>query len=183
MAKPQKEPLRALTEQERRELQRIAKATSERMDTVRRAKALLAVTMGQSFTQAAKEAGLKSGDSVCKLVQRFNQTGLLALQIAAGRGRKPTYTPDEHTCILQEQQRAPDREEDATATWSLKTLEQSLRHKGLPRVGASTIRRVLREAGYTYGQTRTWCKTGTAQRKRKSGVVTVHDPKTEEKKA
>jgi transposase len=183
MSKPQKEPLRKLSEQELRELQRIVKATSERMDTIRRAKALLAVVEGQSFTQAAKEAGLKSGDSVCHLVQRFNQGGLLALRIATGRGRKATYTNEERTSLLQEQQRAPDRQEDATATWSLKTLERSLRSKGLPRVGASTIRRVLREAGYTYGQTRTWCKTGTAQRKRKSGVVTVHDPKAEEKKA
>lgn len=182
MSKLQKEPLRTLTEQEQRELQRIVKATSERMDTIRRARALLAVTAGQSFTQAAKEAGFKNGDSVCNLVQRFNRTGLLALRITTGRGRKPTYAPSERARILQEQQRAPDRQEDATATWSLKTLEQSLRGKGLPKVGASTIRRVLHEAGYTYGQTRTWCETGTAQRKRKSGVVTVHDPKAEEKK-
>ena len=181
MSKPQKEPLRKLSEQEQQELQRIVKATSERIDTVRRAKALLAVTAGLSFTQAASQAGLKSGDSVRNLVQRFNQRGLLALQIAAGRGRKPTYTPGERTSILQEQRRTPDRQEDATATWSLKTLEQSLRRKDLSRVGASTIRRVLHEAGYTFGRTRTWCKTGTAQRKRKTGVVTVHDPKAEEK--
>ena len=32
---------------------------------------------------------------------------------------------------------------------------------------------VLREAGYSYQRTRTWCPTGTAARKRKAGTVTV----------
>jgi hypothetical protein len=43
MVMPQKHPLRALSGQEERELHRIVKASSERVDVVRRAKALLAV--------------------------------------------------------------------------------------------------------------------------------------------
>jgi len=62
MAQTQKHPLRILSEQEERELQRLVKATSERLDVVYRAKALLAVARGQSFTEAAHQAGLKSGD-------------------------------------------------------------------------------------------------------------------------
>jgi len=53
----------------------------------------------------------------------------------------------------------------------------------LPRVGATTIRRVLHDAGSSYQRTRTWCPTGTAVRKRKDGPVRVIDPQTEEKKA
>jgi len=56
------------------------------------------------------------------------------------------------------------------------------RREGLPRVGATTIRRVLRDAGSSYQRTRTWCPTGTARRKRKAGVVRVVDPRTEEKR-
>ena len=70
MAQPQKEPLRALSEQEERELKRLAKATSERLDVVHRAKALVAVASGKPLTEAAHEAGLKSGDGVGKLVRR-----------------------------------------------------------------------------------------------------------------
>jgi len=66
MSMPPKEPLRSLTVQETRELRRIVKASSERVDTVRRARALLALTDGQSFTQAALQAGFKEADSVCK---------------------------------------------------------------------------------------------------------------------
>ncbi len=174
-------PLRVLTQEEEQALQRTTKASSERLDVVKRAKALLAVRAGQPYTQAAQEAGYKSGDSVSQLVERFNQRGLVALLIAPGRGRKETYTPLEREQIMQEFRRAPDREEDVTATWSLMTLRGALRKKALPKVGASTIREVLHAAGYRYGKTRTWCPTGTAIRLRKAGRVTVQDPKAGEK--
>jgi transposase len=182
MAFPQKEPLRVVSEQEERELERVAKATSERLDVVRRAKAVLAVAGGRAFTEAAQEAGCKSGDGVGKLVKRFNQHGLAALQIAAGPGRKETYTGEQRARILAQVQPAPDRKEDQTGTWSLKTLERALRKHGMEKLSASTIREVLHDAGYAFGKTRTWCPTGTAKRKRKAGVVTVQDPLAQEKK-
>jgi transposase len=174
-------PLRALTQEEERALQRLVKATSERVDVVKRAKALLAVKAGKSYTQAAKLAGYKSGDSVSQLVERFNQQGLAALLIAPGRGRKETYTAEERQRMLQEFARTPDREADQTASWSLMTLRNALRKQALPGVGVSTVREVLHEAGYRFGKTRTWCPTGTALRVRKGGTVTVEDPKAAEK--
>ena len=149
---------------------------------MRRAKALLAVVAGQPFTEAAHEAGLKSGDGVGKLVKRFNAHGLAALSIAAGAGRKPTYTSEQQARILQEVQRPPDRGEDGTANWSLSTLQQALRKTDLPNIARETIRQVLHEAGYSFQQTRTWCRTGYALRKRKSGTVTTYDEQTPGKK-
>src|SRR5512135_2866447 len=160
MAQPQKEPLRALSEQEERELQRLAKATSERLDVVRRAQVVLAVAAGQPFTEAAQQAGLKSGDGVGKLVKRFNAHGLCALWIAAGAGRKPTYTSEQRARISAQVQREPDREQDQTATWSLMTLRQALRQTDLPEIAAETLRQVLHEAGYSYQRSRTWVRTG-----------------------
>lgn len=181
MSIPQKEPLRPLTAQETLELHRVVKASSERVDTVKRAKALLALTNGESFTQAAAQAGYKEADSVCKLVRRFHRSGLAALCIAAGRGRKATYTSQERQQILEELRRDPDREHDQSATWSLNLLERALRRGGLPAIGASTIRRVLHTAGFVFGRSRTWCRTGTAVRVRKAGTVTVQDPQAQEK--
>jgi transposase len=182
MATMQKERLRPLAVAEQHELRAITKASSERVDRVKRATALLAVAGGLSFSAAAQAAGYRSPQSVTYLVRRFNRAGLGALRIAAGRGRGPTYDVGARARIVATAQRPPDRKVDGTATWSLSTLERTVRREGLPQVGATTIRRVLHDAGSSYQRTRTWCPTGTAQRKRKAGVVRVVDPQTEEKR-
>ena len=182
MAAPPKECLRALTPEERATLERVGKAGSERQDRARRATALLAVAAGRSFRQAARVAGFRSGTVVAGLVRRFNTEGLAALAIASGRGRRATYDPAARAQIVATAQRDPDRKRDGTATWSLSTLQRTLRREALPGVGATTIRRVLRDAGSSYQQSRTWCPTGTAVRKRKSGLVVVVDPQTEQKR-
>lgn len=182
MAGAAQERLRALTEEERRALERRQRAGSARVDRVRRASALLAVAEGQPLVAAARRAGLRSGRTVAGLVGRFNRHGLGALRIAPGRGRKPTDDATARGAIVATAQRQPDRKLDGTATWSLSTLERSLRREALPQVGATTIRRVLADAGSSYQQSRTWCPTGTAQRQRKAGVVTVTDPQTEQKR-
>jgi transposase len=182
MARAQHEPLRPLSAAERHALAAVVKATSERMDRVRRARAVLTVAETGSFATAAREAGFRSVTTVTNLVHRFNQRGVDALTIASGRGRKPTYDPMARTQIVQVAQTRPDRRGDQTATWSLATLQRRLRREGLTTVGTSTVRRILQEAGSSYQRTRSWCPTGTAQRVRKDGVVTVIDPETEEKK-
>lgn len=182
MPVPQKAALRALTLAEQTTLERLPQASSARVDQVRRAVALMAVAQGRSFAQAAYQAGFRSGTAVATLVARFNQHGRDALRIAPGRGRRPTYDPAARAQIVATAQRAPDRRTDGTATWSLSTLQRTLRREAFPHLGATTIRRVLEDAGSSYQRTRTWCPTGTAQRKRKAGVVTVVDPRTEEKR-
>ena len=182
MAAMQKERLRPLTIAEQGELKAIVKASSERVDRVQRATALLAVAGGETFSAAARAAGYRSLGAVTYLVRRFNRAGPGALGIASGRGRRPTYGAAARAQIVATAQRSPDRKADGTATWSLSTLERTVRREGLPRVGATTIRRVLHDAGSSYQRTRTWCPTGTAQRKRKAGVVQVVDPQTEGKR-
>ena len=182
MATAQKEALRPLTPAERAALEQVRRATSGRVDRVRRAVALLALAEGTSFAAAARQAGYRSGSAVTALVRRFNRRGLAALTIAAGRGRKPTYDPAARAQIVTTAQRAPERQAHGTATWSLSTLERTLRREAFPRLGATTIRRVLEDAGSSYQRTRTWCPTGTAERKRKSGVARVVDPQTEVKR-
>ncbi len=182
MAGMPKERLRPLTREEQAALVTVAKASSERVDRVRRATALLAMAEGQTFTEAAERAGFRSHTAVAGLVSRFNRRGLAVLTTAAGRGRKPTYDPAARARIVAMAQRPPDRRRDGTATWSLSTLERSLRREAFPDLGATTIRRVLEVAGSSYQKTRTWCPTGTAQRVRKTGVVQVVDPQTEQKR-
>jgi transposase len=185
MPRRQKEPMRPLTAIEHAHLVHISRAQSEPAAHVAHAKALLAVAAGQRFTDAARAAGRHSGDAVAQLVARFNRLGLAALQPGHAGGQPRRYTAPEQERILREARRAPDREADGTATWSLSTLQRALRRApdGLPRVSTYTIWCALHDAGYTWQQDRSWCETGTAVRKRKAGTVTVDDPDAEAKKS
>jgi transposase len=185
MTRRQKDPLRHLTDDERHMLERVSRAGSERADRVARAKAILAVADGASFTVAATRAGRRSGDGVAQLVARFNRSGLAALDAQHGGGATSQYGLTERERIVRELQRPPDREQDGTATWSLTTLQRALRRApdGLPGVSTWTILTALHEAGYTFQQDRTWCHTGTAIRKRTDGTrVAITDPDATPKK-
>src|SRR5260370_14470026 len=109
MAPPQKHPLRPLSKQEERELRRIVKASSERIDVARRARVLLAVAAKQTFAQAASSTGFAEARSVSELVERFNEHGLAALSIAAGRGRHAPSTRSPQAPILADEHRTPHR--------------------------------------------------------------------------
>jgi hypothetical protein len=182
----QKNPLRPVTAAERRALEQVARAGSERADRAARAKALLAVADGRRFTDAARAAGRRSGDAVAKLVSRFNRDGLTALEPRHAGGPPVVYDAATRERILREFRRTPDREQDGTATWSLTTLQRALRRApdGLPAVSTWTILQTLHDGGYTWQASRTWCHTGTAKRKRKDGsVVSTTDPDATPKKS
>lgn len=184
MTRRQKDPLRPLTDEERTVLKQISRAQSEPASHVARAKALLAVADGVSYTAAARAAGRRSNDAVSQLVSRFNREGLAAIEPRHGGGPETIYGMEERKRILAEFERQPDREKDGTATWSLSTLQRVLREApdGLPSVSTYTIGRALHEAGWTWQKGRTWCKTGTVTRKRKGVAVEVTDPEAEGKK-
>lgn len=152
----QKRPLRQLTPQEREELFQKATSISERMSTVKKAKALLAVADGCTFTEAGRQVGM-SRDGISQLVERFHHRGVEALSIAPGRGRKPTYTSRDHEQILQEILRRPTWDVDQCTVWSLPLLQKSLCAKGFLDICPKTIRLVLQAHGWKYQQTtRTW---------------------------
>jgi hypothetical protein len=177
--------LRTLTSAERAGLEQVQRARSDRAERVARATALLAVADGASYTTAAQQAGRRSGDGVAQLVARFNAVGLAALDSRHGGGPSQQYGTTAQERILAELRRTPDREQDGTATWSLTTLQRALRNApdGLPQVSTFTILQTMHASGYIYQRSRSWCHTGTAQRKRKRGTVTITDPDAIPKKS
>jgi transposase len=185
MSRRRKDPLRALTDDERQELARLSRSRTAPAVRVARAVMLLAVADGSDYQQAARAAGRKSGDAVSHLVARFNRAGLAALDPRHGGGHEPTYDTAARDRILREAARNPTPETDGTATWSLTILRRALRSApdGLPKVSTFTIWQVLHGAGYTFQRARTWCPTGSAVRKRKAGVATVTDPDAGAKKS
>ena len=186
MSSVKKDPLRPLTSPERSALERLARSQSAPAASVARARAILAVSTGSSYTEAAHLVGRAVGDSIAQWVARFNQVGLGAMVPRHGGGAPPVlYGPAERERILAEFGRPPDRDKDGTATWSLNTLQRALRRApdGLPNVSTYTIWAVLHDAGLSWQRDRSWCRTGVAIRKRKRGEVEVHDPDASPKKA
>src|SRR6266699_3494243 len=141
MSRSASEPLRQVTEEERRELQRVSRASSETRIRHQRAVALLAVSEGKSLSEAARLVGWKGHDPVTKVTRRFNSMGLRALDDLRRPGPHRRYGPAEQARILQEAQRSPDRKEDATGTWSLTLLQRALRSApdGFPKISTFTI--------------------------------------------
>ena len=183
MSRRAKDPLRPLQDPERQQLKAVSRSQAAPATQVARAKALLAVADGSTYTAAAQQAGRVSGDAVSQLVARFNREGVAAVVPGHGGGAQVQYTAREREQILAQARRTPDREQDGTATWSLSTLQRALRQESLPGVSTYTIWRVLHEAGLSWQRSRTWCDTGAVQRRRKSGVVRVIDVDAEAKKS
>jgi hypothetical protein len=185
MTRRRKDPLRPLTQEEQEILEQIARASSEPASHVARAKALLAVAEGKSYGAAAQAAGRRSNDAVSQLVSGFNQEGLAALEPRHGGGPAIKYGAVEQARILAEARRKPELAQDGTATWSLSTLQRSLRQApdGLPEVSTYTIWVVLQANGFSCQKDSSWCETGKVLRKRKEGVVEVIDPDATPKKS
>ncbi len=185
MSRHRKDPLRPLTAAERKELTRLSRSPSTPAAQVERARALLAIADGASYTAAAHQVGRRHNETISAWVSRFNREGLAAVRPGHGGGAQIRYGADAQKRILAEWARMPRREQDGTATWSLSLLQKALRQAddGLPQVSTYTIWRTLPEAGLSWQKSRTWCQTGVATRRRKHGTLTLVDPDAAAKKS
>ena len=88
MGRPGKEAWRALHQDERQERTRVANATSEWLDAVKRARAMLAVERRATLTNAGEEVSVRR-ELVAYLVSRFHQRRLAMVECAP-RARSQT---------------------------------------------------------------------------------------------
>jgi transposase len=185
MSRRQNDPLRPLTADERQELTRLSRSLSAPAAQVERARALLAIAQGATYTAAAHQVGRRHTETISAWVSRFNRDGLAAVRPGHGGGPRIRYDAEAQQRILAGWARAPQRDQDGTATWSVSLLQRALRQApdGLPRVSTFTIWRTLHAAGLSWQKSRTWCQTGVVTRRRKHGVVRVSDPDALAKKS
>jgi transposase len=185
MSRHRKDPLRPLTPEERKELARLSRSQTAPAAQVDRARALLAIAEGASYSAAAHLVGRGHNETISAWVGRFNREGLSAVRLHHGGGPRVRYGTHAQQRILAEWARTPHREQDGTATWSLSLLRKALRQApdGLPQVSTFTIWRTLHEAGLSWQKSRTWCETGVAMRPHQHGVVRMSDPDATVKKS
>ena len=184
MSRHRKDPLRPLTADERQELTRLSRSLSAPAAQVERARALLAIADGASYTAAAHQVGRRHNETISAGSAASTATGSPPCGRGHGGGPRIRYGADAQQRILAEGRARPEREQDGTATWSLSLLQKALRQApdGLPGVSTFTIWRTLHAAGLSWQKSRTWCETGVVMRKRKHGVVRVSDPDAAAKK-
>src|ERR1700745_2320692 len=108
MSRRQKDPLRPLRDTERVSLARLSRSASAPAAQVARARALLAVAEGQSYTAAAQLVGRGTGDTVARWIAGFNDVGLAAVVPRHGGGHAVRYGEVEQRRLLCDGARPPD---------------------------------------------------------------------------
>ena len=88
MSRHQKAPLRLLTADERKELTRLSRSLSAPAAQVERARVLLAIADGASYTAAAHQVGRRHNETISAWVSRFNREGLAAVRPGHGGGQE-----------------------------------------------------------------------------------------------
>src|SRR2546428_14046564 len=100
MSRSASEPLRQVTEEERKELQRVSRASSETRIRHQRAVALLADSEGKSVSEGARLVGWKGQDPVTKVTRRFNSMELWAQDDLPSAGPHRSAGPTEQRASL-----------------------------------------------------------------------------------
>ena len=102
MSRHRKDPLRPLTPDERIALTRLSRSPSAPAAQVERARALLAIADGASYTAAAHQVGRRHNETISAWVRRFNRDGLAAVRPGHGGGPRIRYGADAQQRILAE---------------------------------------------------------------------------------
>jgi transposase-like protein len=100
MSRHQTDPLRPLTPDERIALTRLSRSLSAPAAQVERARALLAIAEGASYTAAAHQVGRRHTETLSAWVSRFNRDGLAAVRPGHGGGARVRSGADAQQRIL-----------------------------------------------------------------------------------
>ena len=145
--------LRDLDPGEAQRLVKIARTTKDRV-RLRRAGMALASMQGRSVPQVAVMFAAKE-QTVRELIKTFNDRGFAALDPKARRGSMPRIGPPVRELIARTAKCDPARLGCPFTVWSLAKLRDYLAEHHV-RVSRETIRLVLRKAGISFQNTKTW---------------------------
>jgi transposase len=147
--------LRALTEEERRTLERLVHARATPVGKLKRAQIIWLASQGHAAPAIAQQVQV-GADMVRLRLKRFNAQGLAGLEEAPRSGRPATYTPEEVSTVIQTALSKPQEVGEDYAMWTLDRLVEHLhRVKGIG-MQRSRISEILLAEGLTWRQDETW---------------------------
>jgi transposase len=166
--------LRDLDPDEAQRLVKIARSTRDRV-RMRRAGMALASMQGRSVPEIAVMFAAKQ-ETVRELINTFNDRGFSALDPKARRGSMPRIGPMVREQICRTAKSDPARLGCPFTCWSLTKLRDYLAENKHIRVSHETIRQVLRKAGISFQNTKTWKHSSDPQfAAKKQRILALYD--------
>jgi transposase len=159
------------------EAQRLVKIARTSRDRVRlrRAGMALASMQGRSVPGIAVMFAAKD-ETVRELIRTFNERGFAALDPKARRGSMPKIGPVVREQICRIAKSTPTALECPFTCWSLTKLRDYLAEHKCIRVSRETIRLVLKEAGISWQNTKTWKHSNDPDfATKKARILAVYD--------
>jgi transposase len=155
---PKRIHLRALTEEEKVAIERLAASRKEPMRLVQRARVIAAMAEDATLTAAA--AGLRAGFSSPTVGQtwakRFNEQGLAGLADEPRAGRPPTHSQGTHSALIDLAVQKPSTLGYPFALWTLERLQCAFEERHHTHLSDSTIWTWLAEEGFEWKRQQSW---------------------------
>jgi len=162
---PKRIRIRALTAEEKIEIQRLAASRKQSIRLVQRARIIAAMDEDPELTatEAALRAGFKSNATGPMWVKRFNEEGLAGLQDRPRPGRKPTHSQEVRSALISLALQKPRSLGYPFELWTLARLQRAFEerhgvHLSDRRCGetASTIWTWMDEEGFKWKRQQSW---------------------------
>jgi len=170
--------LRALTPEEQKALDELARTRTAPARLVDRARIIQAASQGQSAGEIAASLGC-SRPTAYAWIRRFNAEGMRGLQERPRSGRPHTYTAEQRAEVIAAALTDPQKLGLPFGCWTLDRLQAYLNEqKGIP-IKRSRIDELLIEEGLRWRKDETWFgERVDPQFAEKSDCVRSQGPKT-----
>lgn len=146
--------VRALSDEEREELGRMARSRTLGAGLVRRAQIILQALEGRTAPEISARMAL-CGNTVRHWLNRFKARGLKGLEEDVRTGRPPTYSPEQRSAVLTAALTRPSELGLPFASWTLDRLVAYLSSRGIG-MRRSRISEIFLREGLKWRHEETW---------------------------
>ena len=152
---PKKLQLREINENEKQELQRISRSRSEAARRVERAKIILALGDKERVVTIA-ERYQRSLPMIYRVLHRFNEVGLGALEDEPKSGRLPTYDEEQRGQLIATARTHPQQLGMSFGHWTLDRLVRYAHEQQGIAISRSQLGLILQQEGLRWYQEKTY---------------------------
>lgn len=148
-------PLRTMTEEERKTLEKIARSRTDAVRRVERAQMILALADGEGALVIAERMGVCES-SVHYRRKRFNEAGLAGLEDLPRSGRPETYNEHERGQMVVTAKTKPEQLGMPFGHWTLDRLVEYINQQLGIAVSRSQLGAILQQEGLKWYQEKTY---------------------------